>query len=241
MVTNVDKITEYNQLRKDLFARWKAKLPKGQINHRDAIFVSDGIVNPLYWFNQDVRPLFLLKEAYGGHSDWDLIQDHLLTNEPIGDHLTWRRVTQWACGLLNTTADSIYSFEKLERTPSFGNKYLQQVAAVNVKKSDGRKTSRKRNLMAYAEYDKEELLEQLKLIDPTLIVCGYTMDYLNVVLPQPIKKHAGQSPNLYYKTQLNGHEVLVIDYWHPSNKYPDLMNYYTLMAIYQQALKEGII
>ena len=33
-------------------------------------------------------------------------------------------------------------------------------------------------------------------------------------------------------------ERLFIDYYHPANHWSDLMNYYGLMGIYQQALKE---
>lgn len=235
----MDKVQQYETQSKALFARWKAKPVQGRVNHKDGIFVSDGVVCPEQWFSQNVRPLFLLKEAYGGHSDWDLVRDHLLTAEPIGDHSTWRRVTQWACGLLNTTAEEICSIVATDRKPVFGNKYLKQIAAMNIKKSGGRKRSDDEDLMVYAQYDKAELYEQLQLIDPTVIVCGYTMDYLNVVMPDPVKRFAGESQNLFYKTQLNGHDVLVVDYWHPSNQYPDLMNYYTLMAIYQKALQEN--
>lgn len=43
--------------------------------------------------------------------------------------------------------------------------------------------------------------------------------------------------NLYYNMKLNGHNVLVLDYWHPANQYPEQMNYYGLAAIYQLALR----
>lgn len=41
-----------------------------------------------------VRPLFLLKEAYHGRGNWDLISEHLLTDRKIGSG-TWRRVSEW--------------------------------------------------------------------------------------------------------------------------------------------------
>ena len=44
--------------------------------------------------------------------------------------------------------------------------------------------------------------------------------------------------NLYYTIRLDQRDVLVLDYWHPVNQYPDIMNYYSLMAIYQKALKD---
>lgn len=236
----MDKVQQYHIAQKRLFERWKAKPAHGQIDHRNGVFVADGIVCPEQWFVQDIRPLFLLKEAYGGNADWDLIQDHLLTGDPIGKHVTWRRVTQWTQGLLNTSLNSICSFEEIEKKQSFGNEFLKHIAAMNIKKSGGKKESEDKDLAAYAQHDKEELYEQLQIIDPTVIVCGYTMDFLNIVMPEPVKEYTGQSPNLFYRTSLNGHDVLVLYYWHPSNQYPDIMNYYTLMCIYQQALKAGL-
>ena len=64
-----------------LFQEWKNKAPSDDINHSKNVFIRDGIVCPEQWFSQKVRPLFLLKEAYHGTGDWDLIKDHLLTKE----------------------------------------------------------------------------------------------------------------------------------------------------------------
>ena len=40
------------------------------------IFISDGVVSPEIWYSQNVRIVFLLKEAYtkNGDSDWDLVK-----------------------------------------------------------------------------------------------------------------------------------------------------------------------
>ena len=43
--------------------------------------------------------------------------------------------------------------------------------------------------------------------------------------------------NLYYTMELNGHKVLVLDYWHPANQFPEQMNYYGLAAVYQLGLR----
>ena len=37
--------------------------------------------------------------------------------------------------------------------------------------------------------------------------------------------------------EINNHSVIVIDYYHPANQFPDLLNYYGLMNIYQLALR----
>ena len=44
--------------------------------------------------------------------------------------------------------------------------------------------------------------------------------------------------NLYYTIRLSQRDVLVLDYWYPANQYPDIMNYYRLMAVYQMALRD---
>lgn len=226
---------EYAVQSKNLFDRWKNKPALGVINHAEGVFISDGVVDPERWFSQEIRPLFLLKEAYNGDADWDLASHLLHSTSRCG--ATWRRVSQWTEGLLKTTARDIFPFQK-QSVIAYGNEFLRKIAVMNVKKSGGQHSSDEQELLMYAEYDKLELYEQLVAIDPTIIVCGYTIECLNCIMPQRVKEYAGQSSNLFYYTELNGHPVLVLDYWHPSNQYPDIMNYYGLMGAYQQALKD---
>ena len=80
------------------------------MDHQHGIFIRDGVVCPERWFSQTVRPLFLLKEAYHGDGDWDLIADHLLTEGKIGRHTTWKRISQWTRGLMLTTEDCLYPY-----------------------------------------------------------------------------------------------------------------------------------
>lgn len=42
--------------------------------------------------------------------------------------------------------------------------------------------------------------------------------------------------NWYYYLDVCGRKRLFIDYYHPGNRWPDLINYYGLLGIYQQAL-----
>ena len=82
-----------------------------------------------------------------------------------------------------------------------------------------------------ALYSKQELA----LRDPTILVCGYTASTLDTLFDRPVRHDRNE--NLFYHVPLNGHDVLVLDYWHPANQFPDIMNYYGLMGIYQQALR----
>ena len=224
-----------------LFQYWKRKPVSGSVNHSEGVFISDGVVDPDTWFNQECRPLFLLKEAYNGESDWSLTNHLREGTERCG--ATWRRVSQWTEGLLNTTKDAIHPFWQ-QGTVRYGNKFLRRIAVMNVKTSGGKKRSNDQELLEYAEFDKLELSEQRQLVNMfclmhiPVIICGYTIQCLNRILPIAVKERAGQSPNLYYWAEINQHPVLILDYWHPSNQYPDFMNYYGLVGAYQQALKE---
>ena len=181
------------------FKNGKNKAPSDDINHSQNVFIRDGIVCPEQWFSQKVRPLFLLKEAYHGTGDWDLIKDHLLTKEKMGKHITWKRVSQWTQGLLHTSTTYLCPFRDEAAMHYFGNGQLRQIAVVNVKKSDGAKDSEKDNILQYAQYDCTELRREIELIDPTIIVCGYTITSLNVIMGHNIKDR--QNSNLYYFTR----------------------------------------
>lgn len=53
-----------------------------EIDHSAGSFIRDGVVCPDEWFAAGVRPLYLLKEAYGDGGR-DLGADHLLKEEKI--------------------------------------------------------------------------------------------------------------------------------------------------------------
>lgn len=235
----MEKATEYQKNIKNLFEEWKSKPNQNGIDHQNSVFIRDGIVCPEKWFSQKVRPLFLLKEAYGGDKDWNLITDYLLTSRKM-QRGTWPRVTLWTKGLLSTSSSWIEPYSTDESMKYYGNQYLQQIAVVNIKKSGGNRNSNLTLINQYAATDKEELRREIELIDPTIIICGYTISSLNIIMGQEIKNYNHPEQNLYYSLKLGKcdkkHNVIVLDYWHPSNYYPDIMNYYGLMSIYQQAL-----
>lgn len=210
------------------------------------VYVEDGVIAPEVWFSQKVRPLFLLKEAYGEGEDWSLV-NHLMP--PEGDRkescgATWRKITQWTYGILGTDTAHIPVFDNQAiPKPMYGNEMLKHIAVVNVKKTQGKSNSTMKEINKVAEEDRLELQKQIALCNPTVIICGYTVSSLNMIMAgetdRGIKDYSYPNQNWYYKFELNGKEIIVIDYYHPSNQFPDLLNYYALMQIYQLALKES--
>ena len=89
----------------------------------------------------------------------------------------------------------------------YGNDILKHIAVVNVKKSGGKANSSMEEINQYAEYDSEELKKELEIIDPTVIVCGYTISSLNIIMGTEIKDYDSPNENWFYSTQLNEHDV----------------------------------
>lgn len=114
---------------------------------------------------------------------------------------------------------------------------INQIAVVNIKKSNGEKKSDMKELLIYAEHDKKELKDQIEMINPDIIVCGYTIEPLDLLYDYKIRKY--NTTNYYgaYVTKEIGGKRIVLDFYHPANKYPIYMNFFTIAHVYQEALK----
>ena len=103
-------------------------------------------------------------------------------------------------------------------------------AIVNVKKSQGQKQSKSKNLAMYIEHDWPLLEKQIDHLKPDIIVCGKTWSLIKSKLKQPEEI----SDRLY---QANGYTF--VDFWHPANRASNTMNYYSLCALIYKAYKLG--
>ena len=227
----------------ELFEIWKQKKPekieygfdkknKSEyfINHSNA-FIEDGIINKEE-FNKGKKILYLLKEAYSDGRGWDLRKR--LPSE-FYQYNIWKRVSEWTYGIENTNSLKIEQYkENIDKTEN--NEWLNKIAVVNIKKSSGKSKSDFNEILAYAYHDKEELKKQIEIIDPNIIVCGYTIKALDIIFDKSIRNR--RCDNWFYYDVLAGKERLIIDYYHPANRYPALLNYYGIVNIYQQALLE---
>lgn len=257
-----EKVRAYEVAMDNLYTDWRKKrghidIEYGKkkytfdVNHEDS-FITDGIVCPEEWFKKDnkFRPLFLLKEAYDTNGKgFDLIKEQLATEDKLSG--TWIYVTDWTWGLFNTTAKVIADYSKApsclgkkEGYDKYNNEMLRKIAVINCKKSGGKSKSKYEEILGYADFDREELKREIEICDPTIIICGYTATALEYILKSDedltrynFREKQGRNSNLYYHIELNGHDVLVIDYYHPQNRYPAIMRFYGLVGLYQMALK----
>lgn len=226
---------EIEQQLDDLMQEWKqAHLQKG---HTD--FISDGAICAEQYERAELKICFFLKEAYSGGSgeSWSLtdwLNDGAMTR-------MWGNAAEWAYGLLHTTADSIPKKPTLSRTQK--TELLRSVSVVNVKKSGGKSGSDYADLLQYAVKDREFLQRELAILRPDVIVCGNNASLLRVVYGAAVGDDGSITGGAINAEQLrqNGYALygkqIILDYYHPANRYPAMLNYYALCGLYQQALK----
>lgn len=209
---------------------------KGWIN-----FISDGAVNADIYEQAQPKILFFLKEAYSEfeNGSWSLtkwLNDGAMTK-------MWGNVAEWTYGIKNTTATTIPSkpyLSKKEKTD-----LLKSVAIVNVKKSNGNKSSDYTDLLEYATADFTYLKKELDILSPDVIVCGNNSSILRLLYGAKIIENKVTGDGIIDARFMreNGYafigKQIIIDYYHPANHYPAMLNYYTVCSLYQQALKRN--
>lgn len=208
-----------------LFEEWeKRHLEKGYKR-----FIRDGIVNEDWWFQEQSVPkiCFFLKEARTQEEGYNLVKD-LYKREPWK---LWQRVAIWTQAIqLSFTGERPYDVDKIQMK---SHEAVRQTAVVNVKKSNGLAESEGEDLWKYVHEDKDLLKRELELVNPDIILCGYTFGMLSEVLGDELEMD-GTADTMYAFWK----DKLIIDYYHPACHYPNRVNYYALMTICRLAAEE---
>lgn len=227
---------EIQQQLNDLMQEWKQL--HLQAGHTD--FIADGAVCAEQYEQAPLKICFFLKEAYSGESG----ESWSLTDWLHGGAMTrmWGNVAEWAYGILHTSLNGIPKKPQLSRTQK--SELLRLVSIVNVKKSGGKSGSDYADLLQYAISDRAFLRRELAVLRPDVIVCGYNASLLRVVYGAEVAADGSITGGAIDGDQLfrNGYALLgdqiILDYYHPANRYPAMLNYYALCGLYQQALLE---
>ena len=213
------------EIHQALLKKWRAR-PR----HAKETFISDGPIDPNRWQKVERRVLFLAKEAYGemGPGEtWDLPE--LIREEWKGPkHKLWWTVGYWAYGIQRLTNGPIPSSPMDGECWEEVTEALLASAVLNVKKSSGRSSSSDDNLRKYVVEDGDLLKQQVECLNPHVLVCCNTWHLVR----EDLWPHAKRVSELVYG--MDG--MLVLDFWHPANQYPNVMNYYTALALLHQAL-----
>jgi hypothetical protein len=196
-------------------------------------FICDGIVNENEWSKATDRVLFLLKElnlasgSYSASLPLEIQRDFRKTV----DKAPWREIGQWAYAILHR-----------KENPSFKDANTSQanacrsIAIVNYKKTAGNNSSSTSEIRKYAIRDKELINEQIKLINPSIIVCcGKGMSFqLAKELFQDATTAAliHRSNSVFSGSCWKGSKYYWIDYVHPSMRVGTReLKYYALLEL----------
>lgn len=184
----------------ELFKTWRAE---GGVRKPFSVFVEDGIVDENQYCGRKI--LFILKDLHldeknraqyeqQGYID---MRTHVCDKE---DWRTWNPIAMWSKALLE---DNIKSYA--DASPELADKqairdaYLSRIAFMNLKKEAGYAYASDDCILHYAEEDARFIRQQIKLIDPDLIIaCG-------AVVFDAIRTHIfnTQDSNYFLKNHLN--------------------------------------
>ena len=232
-----DKATEYARLMKE----WTdADLKDGKYAKDKNVFVLDGIIDPETWERQPTKILFVLKEAYdktdkkeNGLYVWDepeWLAEQIRTKS-VRMGKTWRRVYQWTHAILKWNAEM--------STPRWDEDTFGKIAVINVKKTNGESSSVDGELLTHAKRHSDRLIRQIRLINPDVIVYGYTCWLVDAALSMSKNETIRGRKNdlLWYKTEsFTDKEITVIDFWHPACREKDEKLYGDLLKSYRASV-----
>jgi len=205
----------------DIFEAWKEKSI-----HKSQLFITDGVIDKGLWESSNHKVMFLLKEAYDSkrvEGSWDL--PSLIKRRGVSGR-TFKPMAQWAYGIHQVLKDG--EIAPYIQSNSEVRNSLFSSAIVNLKKSSGKKRSGAKDLVKYVDEDWNLLVSQIQEIAPEIIVCGNTWSLIKEKMP-----HKEKISDRVYKSG----GIIYIDFWHPSNRASNLMNYYAICAIIQVAMK----
>jgi len=185
-----------------LWDKWETHYKNNKIDVES--ICKDGIANENIgsFHEQPLRILFIGKECNdwkGGDMRW------LARNGP--KHIYLHNLSRWASGLLNNFPE----FKKINNW-NYLNKSLNQIALINLKKTSGGASSDAVQISAYAKNDNELLKEQIKLINPNIIICLATHEILIWLLNLEANPDTPDEKPYFSKTN----NAWIIPWMHPS-------------------------
>ncbi|TQO38974.1 hypothetical protein GQ41_3642 [Arenibacter algicola] len=140
--------------------------------------ISDGIVNHESYNNAEKKILWILKEPNSRNEpgSWDMreaISDKLKTESGIlsGWQNTFTNIVYVTYGILKNKSWEEIPF--INKEPQIIDE-LKKIAYINVKKTAGSAKTKPSVLKDYYVRSKEILLEQIKTIDPDILIFGGT-------------------------------------------------------------------
>lgn len=185
--------------KQSLIAEWKNARPEYKF------FCEDGILVPEIWDDASPKILFLLKETYDTFID---ISGELGPNG--GSAMFFRKLKMRTYIITELANKRIPTYEGCLAVKEQPN---DSIAYVNIKKNvdhiDNEWQSTYADIMEYAISDKDFLKKQINLINPDIIFCCATIEFLLEIYPE-----IQEISDRVYRLGT----IIIISYSHPSSR-----------------------
>ena len=197
----------------ELFVEWRTAL--GADGKR---FIADGIINEPCYLAAPVKILFLGKEPNEPSevANWDFRVEW--AKDPNWKHAD--QAKRWTHGILN----DFPTWEEAVRPPENS---LRHVACINVKKTGGGSSSVYDDIAHHAITHAELIRKQVAIIGPDIIIGGLRGYGLwSTLLGKKVEMEVIEGIGVF-----RWGNAKVLDFFHPSNRFPHSMSYALLCRV----------
>lgn len=188
--------------------------------YRDIVLC--GLVDEAIYESTTPKVVFILKEPHSDHKGWSIpceLNRNVLNHSkgaPLEHEFmrTWRQAGVWAYSVIHGFGS--YSNLKADLFVAAG---LKAIGMTNLKKTGGGASSSFTEISGCASAEKDLWQEEIRVMNPDLIVCGYTywLVQKNLGLAvhhlDTINKQEYQYSVYDVDYRERGHTIL--DFWHP--------------------------
>jgi len=184
----------------------------------DIDFIYDGATDPEKWLSSPWRIMCLLKEAHGGgqwnHAGAILKHKGLLRVGGTANQAIHYRMIEWISAIEATLMGTPCDVEG-DRLLDYPRARLTMLrsAWVNIKKANGLPYSDGGDLYTVAKRDAAYLRRQMALLDPRIVLCGYTFGIVRDMLFPDAERINGTE----FSHRTHGGRI-ILDYYHPGRK-----------------------
>ena len=131
------------------------------------------------------------------------------------------RLAEWAFGMVNQFPD----FESI--TEAGKHHALTKIAFMNLKKIGGGGSSKKEEIFSHVRDNRDRLLEEIQIIQLDIIIGSVTYSSIWEELFGEVELIESGYNIWIFKWN----NIKVVDFYHPSNRYPKVMNYCLLEKV----------
>lgn len=230
-----------NQRLNEHFKKWK-------VRSKHLHFFEDGIINEQRFNEASSKILFLTKEPNhpSKKDEIEIKYDYRIwwsEEKGLYDRFNYR-IVEWAYGILNNFPpyDGIWPKVKGKYDNTNAMSAITSIAFMNIKKSGGKSSSKETEINVYLEKHHDLILEQIEIIEPTIIIQGLTWESTidKLYSKGEVKWKATGHGTYVGRFRYNNIDTKIIDFYHPSSQGSAVALYYLLEKVYNSGVFKEI-